>query len=421
MYKERKMNTNKLICPCCKYSKNSPSAKECELCGTSLKTIDEPKKLDSSISSNNTSSQTLPAKKTNAKRITRKYWRPIWFSFALCLALAIAGSLVLRESNSSLETQQANKSAVNNHSKLSRDSTEDTNSTKEQDRIITFADLKNIPQGNFWYGSSIPFSPLHTPEILNDIVRAFPNFKTIYKEPPAYTKPGSSTSVAMLLDGMVSFAELSRPLKDSEYETARDRGITLQQIPIASDGIVFFVHPSLPVDRLTIEQVRKMILGEITNWQQVGGPNLPVVPFVFDPKIAPSTLLLLFKKPELEQFSEEARYVRDYTNAIRQVSATPGGISYASAAIIANQRSVDPLLLARGNSSDYVNPFTKQRKINTKALQNGNYPLMRRFFIGVRRDGTIDEQAGLAYANIWLSKSGQELIEKAGFVPIKNP
>ena len=128
----------------------------------------------------------------------------------------------------------------------------------------------------------------------------------------------------------------------------------------------------------------------------------------------------------IEQFSEDAQYVRDYTDAIRKVSAAPGGISYASAAIIANQRSVEPLLLARGNSRDYVNPFTERasddspRKINTKDLQNGNYPLLRRFFIGVRLDGTIDELAGLAYANIWLSDLGQKQIEKAGFVPIKS-
>ena len=54
-------------------------------------------------------------------------------------------------------------------------------------------------------------------------------------------------------------------------------------------------------------------------------------------------------------------------------------------------------------------------------MQSGRYPLMRRFFIGIRLDGTIDEQAGLAYSDIWLSQTGQELIEKAGFVPIKNP
>ena len=408
------MNTQKLICPLCKYSKNLPSAKKCELCGTSLHALSINKSnsssaiLDSSIRSQKLS---VLENKINikAEKIAQKYLQFIIIGLAIGLTAGIGGSLILRERDRTANnTQQEDRTNESTRDSVSKPQTEKT-----------FSEVENVPSGTFWYGSSIPFSPLHTAEILNDINEAFPDFKTLYQEPPAYTKPGSSTSVAMLLDGAVSFAELSRPLKDSEYAKAKERGIALQQIPIASDGIVFFVHPSLPVDRLTLDQVRKMILGEITNWQQVGGSDLPIVPFVFDPKIAPSTLLLLFDKAELEMFSQKAQYVRDYTDAIRKVGATPGGISYASAAIIANQRSVQPLLLARKDSEDYINPFTRQRKINTYALQNGNYPLMRRFFIGVRQDGTIDEQAGLAYANIWLSKPGQKLVEKAGFVPIK--
>ena len=355
------------------------------------------------------SSSQKEANNAKNKVVTQKRLKFVLLGLAIGLVMGIAGSLILRERNNNKDTVEIQP----------EETVVEDNVSPESEPSL--AEIKNVPNGLFWYGSSIPFSPLHTTQISNEITQALPGFKTRYKEPPAYTKPGSSTSIAMLLDGMVSFAELSRPLRDLEYQKAKERGISLQQIPIASDGIVFFVNPSLPVDRLTINQVRKMILGEITNWQQVGGPDLPVVPFVFDPKIAPSTLLLLFEEPELEQFSDSARYVRDYTDAIRKVSATPGGISYASAAIIANQRSVDPLLLARGDSSDYVNPFTKHRKINTKDLQNGSYPLMRRFFVGVRRDGTIDEQAGLAYANIWLSPPGQKLVEKAGFVPIKIP
>jgi len=410
------MNTNKLTCHCCTYNENAATAKECELCGTSLQTISNSEltvslnknKLDSPANLQVSSSQTSELSKISSKKTARKYKQFIFLSLSIGFAMGIIGNSIFRKySKNFLEILQTNITATDNSFQTPSDE--------------TLEKIKDVPQGTFWYGSSIPFSPLHTPEILNVLTQAFPKFQTIYKEPPAYTKPGSSTSITMLLDGTVSFAELSRPLKDSEYIKAKERGVTLKQIPIASDGIVFFVHPSLPVDKLTINQVRKMILGKITNWQQVGGPNLSVVPFVFDPKIAPSTLRLLFEEPELEQFSSEAQYVRDYTDAIRKVSTTLGSISYASAAIIVNQHSVEPIALAQGDSSDYINPFTERREINTKALQSGNYPLTRRFFIGIRRDGTIDEQAGLAYSNIWLSKPGQKLIKKAGFIPIKNP
>ncbi|MGK7948438.1 MAG: PstS family phosphate ABC transporter substrate-binding protein [Xenococcaceae cyanobacterium] len=304
-----------------------------------------------------------------------------------------------------------------------------TNSLPERPGIAslkfysTLEEVPNVPQGIFWYGSSIPFAPLHTDEIVEIFDRSQPGFQLRYSEPPAYTKPGSSTSVAMLLDGTVSFAELSRPLRDSEYQKAKAREITLKQVPIAYDGIVFFVNPSLPVEQISITQIREMILGKITNWQEVGGPDLPVVPYIFNPKIAPSTLLTLFEEPELEQFSSKAQFVRDYTDAIRKVAKTPGSFSYASAAIIMNQRSVRPVSLAAKNSHNYVNPFIpgEKREINTEAFQNGQYPLMRRFFIAIRLDDTIDELAGIAYTNLLLSEEGQKIIEQAGFVPIRKP
>lgn len=318
----------------------------------------------------------------------------------------------------------ANSTKKNDSRMLSKE-----NSIQEKQEITslkfysTLEEVSNVPKGIFWYGSSIPFAPLHTDEIVEIFNQAQPDFQLQYTEPPFNTKPGSSTSVAMLLNGKVSFAELSRPLRDSEYKEAQARGITLKQIPIAYDGIVFFVHPSLPVQQISVNQIREMMLGKITNWKEIGGPDLPVVPYVFNPKIAPSTLLTLFEEPELEQFSSKAQFVRDYTDAIRKVANTPGSFSYASAAIIMNQRSVRPLSLAPKNSRNYVNPFTNEEKrtINTEAFQNGQYPLLRRFFIAIRQDETIDELAGIAYTNLLLSDEGQKLIEQAGFIPIRKP
>jgi phosphate transport system substrate-binding protein len=68
-----------------------------------------------------------------------------------------------------------------------------------------------------------------------------------------------------------------------------------------------------------------------------------------------------------------------------------------------------------------VQPFTDDGKlVNAAALRDGTYPLTRRLFVVIRRDRTLDETAGVAYSNLLLSKEGQQFIEKAGFVPIRN-
>jgi len=56
--------------------------------------------------------------------------------------------------------------------------------------------------------------------------------------------------------------------------------------------------------------------------------------------------------------------------------------------------------------------------LNKSAFADGSYPLTRRLFVVIKRDGRLDEQAGVAYTNMILSNEGQELVEKAGFVPL---
>ncbi len=61
----------------------------------------------------------------------------------------------------------------------------------------------------------------------------------------------------------------------------------------------------------------------------------------------------------------------------------------------------------------------KRNQVNTEVIQSGKYPLTRRLVVVVKQDGQIDQQAGEAYAHLLLTTQGQELIEKAGLVPIR--
>jgi phosphate transport system substrate-binding protein len=402
-------NHNQTIsCSYCKYERNLIDATNCRICGIPLKPQSStPAKIELRQEHQIDSLKSTPPKQPlRVNTISLDFLR---FLILFTLNIILIGSGIFLYQNrdflSAFIARQEEKKSENIQSKLK------LYSTLEQ--------VTNVPQGLFWYGSSIPFAPLHTPKIRQTLTQAKPKFKIQYKEPPLYTKPGSTTSIAMLLDGMVSFAESSRPLKDSEYAIAKERGIRLKQIPIASDGVVFFTHPSLPIDKLSTNQIRDLILGKITNWKQLNGPDLPVKPFVLNPKVAPGSLLLLFEQPELTKFGASTQFVRDSTDAIRKVNRTPGSFSYAYAATIINQRSVRPLLLAKGSSQAYVNPFTKERKINSEAFKDGSYSLVRRLFIVIRQDGTIDELAGLGYANLFLSNEGQQLIEEANLVPIR--
>jgi ABC-type phosphate transport system substrate-binding protein len=280
-------------------------------------------------------------------------------------------------------------------------------------------EIQNVPKGIFNYGGALQFSALAANGMNQAINQAYPEFRLRYTE-PLNEKPGSGTSIAMLLNGEVSFAQSGRPLEEDEYNRANTRGFTLEQAPVAIDGVAVYTHPGIDIPGLSVDQLQSIYIGKITNWKQLGGPDLPIRPISRDPK-ATTTMKMLLKGLKGAKLSKSVQIVRDYTASVRKTASTPGGISYGSAPSVIGQKTIRPLALAKIGSKQYVPVYVQGREgneVNKAAFLDGTYPLTRRLFIIIRRDGTPDELAGEAYSNLLLSDEGQKIIEKAGFVAL---
>ena len=276
--------------------------------------------------------------------------------------------------------------------------------------------VPNVPEGLFSYGGALCFAALQRDGMNTAISRVHPSFRLRYVE-PKFSNPGCTTGIRMLIDGELSIAQNSRALTEAEITEARARGYELESVPVAIDGIVFYTDKSLGIKSLSLEQVRDIYLGKIRNWKQVGGKDLLVTPIGLDPKID-SILRLLMKTKSTPLIGKNVVIARDYTTAIRQTSSTPGAISYASSAILKGQRSITPIALSANSDSPPVSALLADGMVNLQAFEKNVYPLTRRLFIVIRRDGTPQEKAGVAYTNLLLSKEGQRIFKQAGFVPL---
>ena len=76
-----------------------------------------------------------------------------------------------------------------------------------------------------------------------------------------------------LIDGNADIILTHRTVSPDEKAHANAVGVTLIETSIALDAFVFVVNKNNPVKSLTVEQIQKIYIGEITNWQQVGGKN----------------------------------------------------------------------------------------------------------------------------------------------------
>lgn len=290
-----------------------------------------------------------------------------------------------------------------------------------------FAYVSNVPEGTIWHGGSTTWAPIHS--ILNpQIKKVFPEFNLTYKQHPTLP-PGSNTGIDMLLKGQLVFSESSRPLKNEELQEARNRGFQLKQVPVAIDAIAVIVHPDLEITGLSIEQLRDIYLGKITNWKQVEGPDLEITPYS-RPTSGGTTEFFQENILGDDNFSNNVVKISTTTEATRQVAQNRGGIYYASAPEIVPQCSVKPIPI-RQSTGEWIAPYKgslvspencpdERNKLNIDAFTSNQYPLTRKIFVVIRLDSSIDERAGEAYAELLLTDEGQKLIKEAGFIPLRS-
>jgi len=210
---------------------------------------------------------------------------------------------------------------------------------------------------------------------------------------------GSSAGIEAVSAGTTQIGTSSRDLKEEE------QGLGLIDTPIAYDGIAVIVSEENPVSGLTIEQLRSVFAGEITNWSEVGGEDRPIELVNRDEA---SGTREAFKKIVMEDKPFDRRAaVLPGTGQVRDVVArAPGAIGYISLGFVAprfNSISVKALKI------DGVAP-------NEKTVADQTYPIGRllHFF-------TKGEPTGLTkeYIDFVLSDTIQQgVVVDAGFIPI---
>jgi len=99
-----------------------------------------------------------------------------------------------------------------------------------------------------------------------------------------FVNPHSRTYDALerLIPGSENPADVILAVKyyDETLQDAKERGADLVAAPIAKEGFVFILHEDNPVNSLTQQQLRDIYSGKITNWKEVGGKDMKIIPYV---------------------------------------------------------------------------------------------------------------------------------------------
>ena len=213
---------------------------------------------------------------------------------------------------------------------------------------------------------------------------------------------GSGQAAVSLADGIADIGALSREVKDDEKST-----ITKEYV-IAKDGIAVIVNTDISVTDLSLEQIRGIFTGEITNWKEVGGKDEKITVVSREEGSGTRGAFtelsgVLIKDDagnEIDNTTGEA-LIQPSTGAVLQtVGSTPGAIGYVS--MEALNENVTAIKV------DGV-------AINKETVLDGTYVLSRPFIYAVTGDVT---EAAQAFIDFVMSDEGQTLIEENGFIPV---
>jgi phosphate transport system substrate-binding protein len=224
---------------------------------------------------------------------------------------------------------------------------------------------------------------------------------------------GSGLGLQSLLKNEIDIANSSREINIHEMEEAKNNNISPTPIMFAVDAIAIITNSRLGVDSLSTKQLEKIFGGEITNWKQLGGPDLKINLYGRD--TTSGTYQYLKEKFICKGYSAQMKHLAGNTEIISEVTKDLGGIGYVGVGFLMNEEG-----RPRGDvwaMPVYIENERAYSPYEVDAVKKGDYVLTRPLYQYI--NGKPNQKV-FAFMMFELSGRGQELVRKFGYFPINN-
>ena len=197
---------------------------------------------------------------------------------------------------------------------------------------------------------------------------------------------------------------------DDEIAQAESLGITLKKTPVCYDAFVFITHKDNPVENLTVEQIKKIYTGEITNWKEVGGKDEKIRAFQREKNSGSQTAMenLVMGGSDMIDPIEVKIIVGmgELVDAVAEYENATASLGYTYRYYIDTLYKNDNIKTIAVNG---ISPTDEN-------IRSEAYPFTTNYY-GVIREG--DEEAiGGKFLEWILSNEGQKCVAQAGYITL---
>jgi len=229
---------------------------------------------------------------------------------------------------------------------------------------------------------------------------------------PETTHSTTPEAYSMLIWDEADLILVTRPAQeDFEYmEELDNAGIDV--LPIARDALVFLNNSANPVECLTLDQLRRIYTGDVTNWKEVGGNDAQIVAYQRTVRSGSQTLFLQLLMGDVEPMEPPAEWrTGTMSFLIEKVSGYKNAESSLGYSVFYYVTDMYGMENIRMLAIDGVAP-------SRETIGSGEYPLCDYYYAVLRADTPPDAPARRMVE--WLlSDEGQSVAAAAGYIPLR--
>jgi len=238
--------------------------------------------------------------------------------------------------------------------------------------------------------------------IADEYVRLYPGHRVRVEAGDARDAMGA------LFAATAQVAVIGREISDEERAAAIKAKIEIEATRWARDGLAIVVHPSNPIDRIALDDLRQIYSGKLVSWAALGGTDRRIVPVVQRTETG-TTQFFVDRVLAGERFNAPAVVADDDSSAAARVASDPSAIGFVSLPFAS--QGVKALAVSPVKVMPYVD-------LDPQTVYEASYPLTRYENVVLRTPSST----GAEDLNTFLcSTDGQRKVLEAGYVPVAVP